>query len=288
MPNLEDIEQLLQELSNAMNAVSFNRVFWAIVVPIGGYWLARLVNHLIGHRLRKANLTEQMIGLSKALIYLVILSASLVLSLNILRVPTTIIVVVMVMVWGLFLLVLQPSLKGISVGVFFHLYKPFSVGDLIETVGWLGYVEEVGLSFTVLRTPDKKMLTLPNEQIKSSGIVNYSRSAMMRVDMEFYISYQDNLLETKQVLRTVLENDLRILSDPAPEIYVRALDNRGVKLEVQPYVKGADYFDVVYELPEQVKLAFDQAGITIPVLQHNVLVHNQEEIIETSSDEISR
>lgn len=276
MPNLEELEQLLQELSNSVNAISFNRVFWAIVVLIGGYWLARIVHHFVGRRLRQANLTEQMINLSKALTYLVILLASLVLSLNILRVPTSITVVVMVMIWGFFLLVLQPSLKDLSAGMFFHLYKPFSIGELIETAGRLGYVAEIGLNFIVLRTLDNKMLTLPNEYVKSSGIVSYSRSAMMRVDMAFYISYQDNLLEAKQVLRSVLDQDPRILSEPEPEIYVRALDNRGVKLELKPYVNEADYLKFVYELPEKVKLAFDQAGIAIPVLQHNVYVHTVE------------
>lgn len=276
MPNLEELEQLLQELSNSVNAISFNRVFWAIVVLIGGYWLARIVHHFVGRRLRQANLTEQMINLSKALTYLVILLASLVLSLNILRVPTSITAVVMVMIWGFFLLVLQPSLKDLSAGMFFHLYKPFSIGELIETAGRLGYVAEIGLNFIVLRTLDNKMLTLPNEYVKSSGIVSYSRSAMMRVDMAFYISYQDNLLEAKQVLRSVLDQDPRILSEPEPEIYVRALDNRGVKLELKPYVNEADYLKFVYELPEKVKLAFDQAGIAIPVLQHNVYVHTVE------------
>jgi small conductance mechanosensitive channel len=283
MPNLEELEQLLQELSNSMNAISFNRIFWAIVVLVGGYWLARLIYHFVGRRLRKAKLTEQMIGLSKALIYLIILMASLVFAFDILKVPTTITVVIMVMVWGFFLLILQPSLKDLSAGMFFHIYKPFSVGDLIETVGRLGYVEETGLNFTVLRSQDQKVLTFPNEHLKTSGIVNYSRAAMMRVDMAFYISYQDNLLEAKKVLHSVLEKDPRILSDPAPEIYVRALDNRGVKLEAQPFVKVADYFNIVYEIPEQVKLAFDQAGVTIPVLQHNVHVQTNEEV--TNSDE---
>jgi small conductance mechanosensitive channel len=288
MPNLEELEQFLQELSNSMNAISFNRVFWAIVVLLGGYWLARIVHHFVGRRLRQAHLTKQMVNLSKALIYLVILLGSLMLSFNILRVPTTIIVVVMVMVWGFFLLILQPSLKDLSAGMFFHLYKPFSIGDLIETAGRLGFVNEIGLNFIVLRTLDKKMLTLANEHVKSSGIVNYSHSTEMRVDMAFYISYQDNLLEAKQVLQRVLDQDPRILSDPAMEIYVRALDNRGVKLEVQPYVNGVDYLQVAYELPEKVKLAFDQAGITIPVSQHYVHIHAEEEILNISAIEIPR
>ena len=170
MPNLEDLEQLLQELGNSMNAISFNRVFWAIVVLICGYWLARIVHHFIGRRLRQANLTEQIVNLSKALIYLVILLASLVLAFNILKVPTTITVVVMVMVWGFFLLILQPSLKDLSAGMFFHLYKPFSIGDLIETADRLGYVEEIGLNFIVLRSLDHKMLTLPNEYVNVSRL----------------------------------------------------------------------------------------------------------------------
>jgi small conductance mechanosensitive channel len=288
MPNLEELEQLLQELSNSMNAISFNRLFWAIVVLLGGYWLARIVHHLVGRRLRQANQTEQMINLSKTLIYLVILLASLVLAFNILRVPTTITIVVMLMVWGFFLLILQPSLKDLSAGMFFHLYKPFSIGDLIEAVGKLGYVEEIGLNFIVLRALDQKMLTLPNEHVKSSAIVNYSRSAKMRVDMAFYISYQDNLREAKRILQSVCGQDPRILSDPAPEIYVSALDNRGVKLDVQPHVNGADYLQVAYELPEKVKLAFDQAGITIPVSQHNVHIHTEEEILNISVNEIPR
>lgn len=128
----------------------------------------------------------------------------------------------------------------------------------------------MGLNYSVLRTLDNKIVTIPNDQIRTSGIVNYSRPSVLRADMEFYISYQDSLPQARQILTEIIANDPRILKDPPPRILVLALDNRGVKLGVWPYVKAEDYLEVLWDTVERVKLAFDEAGITMPVLQLEV------------------
>lgn len=270
MPDVEGIEQLLQELNYSLNAISFSRIFWAIVILFAGYWLARFIRYRVGRRLGRSDLTEQVVGLIKALIHATILLTSIVIALTILNVPSSFIIAVMVMVWVLLLLILQPSLGSISAGMFFHIYKPFTAGHLVETAGKIGYVEEMGLNYSVLRMLDNKIVTIPNDQIRTGGIVNYSRPSVLRADMEFYISYQDSLPQARQILTEIIANDPRILKGPPPRILVLALDNRGVKLGVWPYVKGEDYLEVLWDTPERVKLAFDEAGITIPVLQHNV------------------
>lgn len=138
MPNLEEIEQLLQELNYSLNAISFSRIFWAIVILFAGYWLARFIRYRVGRRLGRSDLTEQMVGLIKALIYAAILLTSVVIALTFLNVPSSFIFAVMVMVWVLLMLTLQPSLGSISAGMFFHIYKPFTVGHLIETAEKMG------------------------------------------------------------------------------------------------------------------------------------------------------
>jgi small conductance mechanosensitive channel len=165
---------------------------------------------------------------------------------------------------------LQGSLANFASGVMLIIFRPFSVGNFVEAGGQSGSVEEIRIFSTVLKTPDNKMVIIPNSKITGDNIVNYSAKDQRRIDMVFGIGYGDDLQRAKQILERIIAEDSRILDDPAVTIGVLELGDSSVNFAVRPWVKTADYWAVYFDLMEKVKLTFDREGISIPFPQRDV------------------
>ena len=117
---------------------------------------------------------------------------------------------------------------------------------------------------------------MPNGKIYSACIINYSKRDTRRVDMVFGIGYGDDLLKAKRILMEILEQDERVLKDPAPVVSVAALAESSVNFNVRPWVKSSDYWAVLWDTTEKVKLEFDRQGISIPFPQMDVHLHTEQ------------
>ena len=125
---------------------------------------------------------------------------------------------------------------------------------------------------TTLKTFDNKVITIPNGTITASVLVNYSREKTRRVDCTFGISYESDITAAKDVLLVVAESNPDIFREPAPVIGVAEHQSSGILLDLKVWCDTANYYDVKYFLEENVKLAFDEANITIPYPQMDVRV----------------
>ena len=167
-------------------------------------------------------------------------------------------------------LALQGSLSNFASGVLLILFRPLKTGEYVEAAGTAGTVESVQIFTTVLMTPDNKMVVIPNANILNGNIINYSRTGTRRVDLVIGVSYKADLAQTKGVLQNVLEKESRLLKDPVPTIGVSALADSSVNFVVRPWVKTENYWDVYFDLHENIKIALDEAGIEIPFPQMDV------------------
>lgn len=167
-------------------------------------------------------------------------------------------------------LALQGSLQNFAAGVMLILFRPFTAGDLIEAGGASGVVEKITIFSTVMRTGDNKEITVPNGAIFGGTIINYSAKETRRVDLVFGIGYGDDLLKAKGIIQRILDEDERILDEPAPAVALGELADSRVNFNVRPWVKSADYGPVYSDLLEKIKLAFDEQGISIPYPQMDV------------------
>lgn len=170
-------------------------------------------------------------------------------------------------------LALQGSLSNFASGVMLIIFKPFRAGDFVEAGGASGTVEEIQLFATQFRTGDNKVIHVPNGAIFGGNIVNYSARDTRRVDMVFGCGYGDDIIAAKQLLRSMLEEDPRVLADPAPTVAVLELADSSVNFAVRPWVKASDYWPLWFDMHEQVKLRFDAAGLNIPYPQADVHLH---------------
>jgi small conductance mechanosensitive channel len=153
------------------------------------------------------------------------------------------------------------------------LFRPFKAGDFVEAGGVAGIVEGIQVFATKIRTPDNKEITVPNGEITGGSITNYSAKDTRRVDLVFGISYGDDLVKAKNILKQLIDSDERVLSDPEPTVAVLELGDSSVNFAVRPWVKTADYWPVLFDLTERVKLEFDAQGVSIPFPQTDVHLH---------------
>ncbi len=175
-------------------------------------------------------------------------------------------------------LALKDNLSNVACGAQIILTKPFKVGDYIALNSTEGTVMRIEMMFTVLKTADNREVVIPNSTLTAAVITNYTAMENRMLDLTYGISYQDDLLAAKAVLQKLAEENPKILKEPAPMVVVREHGASAVRLLLRVWCKTADYWPLYYEMQEQVKLAFDRAGLTIPFDQ--VDVHLKDEVKE--------
>jgi len=170
-------------------------------------------------------------------------------------------------------LALQGSLGNFAGGVLIALFKPFVVGDMIDAQGYLGKVHELSIFNTVLKTPDNKTVIIPNGALSNGSIVNISTEKNRRVDMLFGIGYDDDIPKAEKILMDIVSSHKKVFKDPAPVVKLKELADSSVNFVVRPWAKGADYWDVYFDITREVKMRFDKEGVSIPYPQTDVHVH---------------
>jgi len=167
-------------------------------------------------------------------------------------------------------LALQGTLSNIGAGVLLVFFRPFNVGDFIDTAGVMGVVEEINLFSTLMKTGDNKQIIVPNSAIIGKNIINYSKKETRRVDFVFGIGYDDDLKLAKTTLQEIVDADERVLKEPASLVVVSELADSSVNFTVRVWVKSVDYWEVYFDTIEKVKLTFDEKNISIPYPQVDV------------------
>jgi small conductance mechanosensitive channel len=170
-------------------------------------------------------------------------------------------------------LALQGTLQNFAGGVIILMIKPFKAGDFIETGGYTGSVSEIQIFNTYLKTPDNKVVIIPNGQLANSSMINYTNEPTRRVDWTFGIAYGDSAALAKEVLLGLIKNDQRIKTDPAPFVALSQLADSSVNFVVRVWVDTPDYWEVHFEMNENVYNTFAEKGLNIPFPQMDVHVH---------------
>ena len=165
---------------------------------------------------------------------------------------------------------LQETLGNLASGLLIMVLKPFDTGDFVQTAGVEGFVDDMGIVSTTIRTFDNQIIVVPNSKIWGDVITNVTAADTRRVDLVFGIGYSDNAEEAKRVLADAVAEHPLCLKQPDAEIFVGELGDSSVNLFCRPWVKTADYWTVYWGLTGNVKERFDAAGITIPFPQRDI------------------
>ena len=240
---------------------------FALLILISGIILSKWFVKLVCRGMRRAKIDDMLVDFVTSLLKWALYFVFIIAALNRLGVPTTSFIAVLGAAGLAIGLALKDSLQNFAAGVMLIIFRPFKTGDSIQAGGAEGVVENVHIFSTTMRTPDNREIILPNGDIFGGKIVNNNARATRRIDLVIGVGYDDDLRKAKQVLEGVLALEERLLKDPEPLIAVGELGASSVDILVRPWVKTTDYFATKCALTENIKLALDDAGISIPFPQ---------------------
>ncbi len=248
-------------------------VLIALIIFIIGRILAKWVAAIARKAMLKSGIEQTLVRFLNKLIYYVLLAAVVIAAADQLGIKTTSFIAILGAAGLAVGLALKDSLANFASGVMLILFQPFKVGDAISTAGVTGKVFQIDIFSTIILTPDNQKVIVPNSSITSGVITNITAEPTRRIDLTIGIGYDDDITQAKDVLKSLVEADTRILKDPAPVISVVELADSSVNLIVRPWVKTSDYWDVRWDLTEKIKLTFDKEGISFPYPQQEVHMH---------------
>lgn len=264
-----DVEQLLSKLLDWGIEVGKD-LLGAIIIYIVGRFIIKQVGRLLARILEKRKLE---ISVQTFLRSLVSILLNLILAFAIvsrLGVETTSFAALLASAGVAIGMALSGNLSNFAGGLIILVFKPFKVGDYIEGQNANGTVREIQIFHTILTTVDNKVIYVPNGALSSNAITNYSKQETRRAEWVFGVEYGEDFEKVKAVLQRIIDEDPRILKDPAPMIALGALSASSVDIKVRAWAKTADYWDVYFDMNKIVYDTFNKEGIGFPFPQLTV------------------
>ncbi|MBN2175981.1 MAG: mechanosensitive ion channel [Bacteroidales bacterium] len=271
MENLDTIINNLYDLALKYGL----KLLLAIVTLIIGLWIIKLVMKTIDKTMTKRDVDATLRKFLGSLLSMLLKIMLIISVISMVGVEMTSFVAILAAAGLAVGMALSGTLQNFAGGVILVLFKPFKVGDFIEAQGFLGTVSEIQIFNTILKTVDNKTVIIPNGGLSTSAMTNFSTEPTRRVDFSFGIGYSDDIDKARKVIEGLIAADSRILKDPAPFIAVSELGNSSVKFAVRVWANSTDYWDIFFDMTENVKKAFDREGISIPFPQTDVHVYNE-------------
>ena len=251
----------------------FHNMITAVLILVLGILLTRIVLRLLKKTLEKSKLEKAAYSLITSLtsvtLYLLLgLSAASALGIDVTG------IVAMASVLTLALSLALQNMVANVIGGFTLLYThPFHSGDYVEIAGQGGTVREINMTYTMLTTPDNKLISIPNSAVVAAQIVNYSAMDTRRVEVVASASYET---PTQTVLDALIQAGTvdNVLLDPAPAAVITAYGDSAISYSLRLWVKTPDYWDVYFKVTQRVKQIFDEQGIQMTYPHLNVHIHN--------------
>ena len=252
------------------------RIALALAIFYIGKKVVGIVVGVVQRLMRKQETDEILVSFISAIIRWVLLLFVVIAALSQLGIDTTSLIALLGAAGLAIGLSLQSSLSNFAAGVMLIVFRPFTKGDFIDAGGAMGVVDKISIFTTILTTTDNKEVIIPNGAIMGGNITNFSARPTRRVDMVFGISYDDDIRKAKTILEEIIAADDRVLAEPAPVVSISELADSSVNFVVRPWVNSADYWAVLWETTESVKLKFDEVGISIPYPQMDLHLNKSE------------
>jgi small conductance mechanosensitive channel len=246
------------------------KIVMAVLVFIIGRWIAKLLTKALQSVMTKGKVDQMLVNFLGNITYSALLAVVVLAALEKLGVNTTSALAILGAAGLAVGLALKDSLTSFAAGVMLIIFRPFKLGDFVEAGGIAGVVEEIRIFHTVLKTGDNREVTMPNAQIYSGTIVNYSARETRRIDLVIGIGYDDDIKKARDLINRVLEADATVLKDPAPTVMLLELGASSVDFAVRPWVKSGDYWTTRAAILEAIKTTFDKEGVSIPYPQQDI------------------
>lgn len=263
------LSRALERLGNWMIGMG-GRLLLALVLFLVGRKIIGIVKRMLNRSLERAGVELGVARFLKSLVEFGLYAVLLFMIAGQLGINTASIIALMGTASLALGLSLQESLGNFAGGVLILVMKPYRVGDYIVSSEGEGTVSMIGLVYTSLLTVDNKKITIPNGKLAGSTVTNVTAMDERRLDLTVGIGYKSDLKKAKEILERLYREHPAILKDKDITVFVDSLGDSAVMLGVRGWVAVGDYWQARWDLTEQMKLAFDEAGIEIPFQQMDV------------------
>lgn len=269
-------DQAVSTLGGALTSFTLNvslglilKVLFTVVVSLIA---VKLITNVISRMLGKSRLEHTLSGFVSSICKVVLYFIAILIILSTLGVDVTSLVALLSVAGLAVSLALQNTLSNLAGGIQLLVTKPFVAGNFVEAGANSGTVYEVGLAYTTLITPDNKVIHVPNSDIASARIVNYNGRDTRRVEVKVTASYDAPIQLVKDTIGKLIAADSRVLTDPAPFVRVSGYGSSSIEYTIRVWCRAGDYWDVYFDLMDNMKPAFDAAGVEMTYDHLNVHV----------------
>lgn len=245
----------------------------AVLIFIVGFWLAKTLSKGVRKVLTKSNTDPGLISFLTSLTSITLKILVVVTGVTQLGIEMTSFVAILGAAGLAIGMAFSGTLSNFAGGVMILAFKPFRVGDFIQTQNESGTVKEILIFNTYLHTTDNKIIILPNGPVANGNIINYTKADKRRVDMNIGISYGDDYRVAREVLMRLINDDKRILLDPEPFVGLGQLADSSVNITLRVWTKTEDYWNVFFELNEKVYSEFPKNNLHFPFPQMDIHVN---------------
>lgn len=250
-----------------MSISAGKNILVAIIVFIVGRFLISMLNKFFAQILEKRKIDVTIKTFLKSLVNILLTLLLIVSVVGALGVNTTSFAALLASAGVAIGMALSGNLQNFAGGLIVLLFKPYKVGDWIEAQGVSGTVSEIQIFHTILTMADNKVVYIPNGNLSSGIVVNYSRKETRRIEWVVGVDYGEDLAKVERVVRGLLDADSRILKDPAPVVALNALSASSVDVTIRVWVAAADYWDVNFEVRKNIYNEFNKQNINFPFPQ---------------------
>ena len=266
----EETQEAFETLVGAIKGLDLWHIATIVLLLLACMVVMKVLLRLLDRTFRRLEVEKSLHTFVRAALRVFLWIITICLVLGYIGIPMTSLIAVLSVLGLAITLAVQGSLSNLAGGIQVLVSKPFKADDYIEVGSVGGTVAEVGLVYTKLRTIDNKIISIPNGQISGEKIVNYSTEEKRRVDLTFNTSYDDAPERVTACIRDVIGAHPKAFFTPEPFVRVSAYQASSVEYTVRVWCATEDYWALYFDLREQVKAAFDRAGIEMTYNHLNV------------------
>jgi len=271
---MENFEGRIEKLIDVL-VLKIPDVIAAILILIIGRFVVKLILRILNSRFEKRNIDISIRGFVASLLKFVLYALLILTVASTVGIQTTSFIAAL-SAFGLAVgMALQGSLSNFAGGVLILLFRPFEVGDYINSAnGSSGTVDKIDLLYTTLSDDSGIKVFSPNGTLANSVIKNFTKITTRRFEIIIGIGYDDNIKEAKEVILSILNTEETILRNPTPVVFVGSLGDSAVNLTIRGWIAKENFWDTHNSLQEKIKLALDAKGISIPYPQTEMHIRN--------------
>ena len=237
------------------------RLLIAILILIIGFWIAKKINKLIKASILKSNISLEVSSFINSILDIIFKFIVILIAAGVLGFEVSSLIGFLAAIGFAVGLAMQGFLGNFASGMTIVFFKPYKVGDWVKISDHFGIVESIQIFNTILITPGKKTLIIPNGQVTDNIITNFSTQGHIRIELKVCMPYEESFSKVETSIQNALKKHSMILQDPPPQIGIEEFDSHNIIVTVRPFIHPDDYWEATFEGYAIIKKAFSEDGI---------------------------